>query len=232
MIHSRVSWMLLPVDKSIIVSAPQMVLHCSFSTSCMRRSSFGLDSACQPESLINLRAILLWLTIVAQMATQMSLLQVPRSYIEMQSGTSKYRHAVLRWACAGLACLIELWRTSSMEELTAELPMLAFTFTRNARPAERQFHSETLHSNKHCHALGCSSKSPSFHLYPPQMHPALASASKCGTKQRRMQRGSCTGLTQIDCCQGSRQPGACINHWPGIKNASAMMQGGERKAHR
>ncbi len=34
MIHSRVSWMLAPVDRSIIVSAPQMVLHCSFSTSC------------------------------------------------------------------------------------------------------------------------------------------------------------------------------------------------------
>lgn len=36
MIHSRVSWMLAPVDRSIIVSAPQMVLHCSFSTSCLR----------------------------------------------------------------------------------------------------------------------------------------------------------------------------------------------------
>lgn len=34
MIHSRVSWMLLPVDRSMAVSAPQMVLHCSFSTSC------------------------------------------------------------------------------------------------------------------------------------------------------------------------------------------------------
>ena len=33
-IHSRVSWMLCPVERSIIVSAPQIVLHCSFSTSC------------------------------------------------------------------------------------------------------------------------------------------------------------------------------------------------------
>ncbi len=38
MIHSRVSWMLAPVDRSIIVSAPQMVLHCSFSTSCSARA--------------------------------------------------------------------------------------------------------------------------------------------------------------------------------------------------
>jgi hypothetical protein len=34
MIHSRVSWMFAPVDRSMMVSAPQMVLHCSFSTSC------------------------------------------------------------------------------------------------------------------------------------------------------------------------------------------------------
>ena len=34
MISSRVSWMLFPVDRSIAVSAPQIVLHCSFSTSC------------------------------------------------------------------------------------------------------------------------------------------------------------------------------------------------------
>ncbi len=33
MIHSRVSWMFLPVDKSITVSAPQWVDHTSFSTS-------------------------------------------------------------------------------------------------------------------------------------------------------------------------------------------------------
>ena len=33
MIHSRVSWMLGPVERSISVSAPHMVLHCSFSTS-------------------------------------------------------------------------------------------------------------------------------------------------------------------------------------------------------
>jgi hypothetical protein len=32
-IHSRVSWMLAPVDRSITVSAPQRVAHCSFSTS-------------------------------------------------------------------------------------------------------------------------------------------------------------------------------------------------------
>ena len=37
-IHSRVSWMLCPVERSIIVSAPQMVLHCSFSTSCSSQS--------------------------------------------------------------------------------------------------------------------------------------------------------------------------------------------------
>ncbi len=42
MTHSRVSWMLLPVDKSMAVSAPQMVLHCSFSTSC---THFGRHSA-------------------------------------------------------------------------------------------------------------------------------------------------------------------------------------------
>ena len=34
MTHSRVSWMLAPVERSMAVSAPQMVLHCSFSTSC------------------------------------------------------------------------------------------------------------------------------------------------------------------------------------------------------
>ena len=34
MMNSRVSWMLFPVDRSIAVSAPQIVLHCSFSTSC------------------------------------------------------------------------------------------------------------------------------------------------------------------------------------------------------
>ncbi len=34
MTHSRVSWMLAPVDRSMAVSAPQIVLHCSFSTSC------------------------------------------------------------------------------------------------------------------------------------------------------------------------------------------------------
>ena len=38
-IHSRVSWMLCPVERSIIVSAPQMVLHCNFSTSCSRQSN-------------------------------------------------------------------------------------------------------------------------------------------------------------------------------------------------
>ena len=33
MIHSRVSWMSLPVDRSITVSAPHWVDHCIFSTS-------------------------------------------------------------------------------------------------------------------------------------------------------------------------------------------------------
>src|SRR2546427_9408945 len=33
MIHSRVSWMFLPVDRSITVSAPQRVAHVIFSTS-------------------------------------------------------------------------------------------------------------------------------------------------------------------------------------------------------
>ena len=33
MIHSRVSWMFLPVDRSITVSAPQSVAQRSFSTS-------------------------------------------------------------------------------------------------------------------------------------------------------------------------------------------------------
>ncbi len=33
MIHSRVSWMFLPVERSITVSAPQSVAHRSFSTS-------------------------------------------------------------------------------------------------------------------------------------------------------------------------------------------------------
>ncbi len=33
MIHSRVAWMFSPVDRSITVSAPQRVAHCSFSTS-------------------------------------------------------------------------------------------------------------------------------------------------------------------------------------------------------
>ena len=39
MIHSRVAWMFCPVDRSISVSAPHMVLHCSFSTSCHRHVS-------------------------------------------------------------------------------------------------------------------------------------------------------------------------------------------------
>ena len=34
MIHSLVSWMLAPVERSMSVSAPQMVDHCNFSTSC------------------------------------------------------------------------------------------------------------------------------------------------------------------------------------------------------
>ena len=33
MIHSRVSWMFLPVDRSITVSAPQRIAHVIFSTS-------------------------------------------------------------------------------------------------------------------------------------------------------------------------------------------------------
>src|SRR6266581_7381003 len=33
MIHSRVSWMFLPVDRSITVSAPHLVAHRIFSTS-------------------------------------------------------------------------------------------------------------------------------------------------------------------------------------------------------
>src|SRR5256885_16962503 len=33
MIHSRVSWMFLPVDRSMTVSAPQRVAHVIFSTS-------------------------------------------------------------------------------------------------------------------------------------------------------------------------------------------------------
>ncbi|MNL47230.1 hypothetical protein D3C87_1700040 [compost metagenome] len=33
MIHSRVSWMFLPVDKSMMVSAPQRQAHTAFSTS-------------------------------------------------------------------------------------------------------------------------------------------------------------------------------------------------------
>src|SRR6478736_205305 len=33
MIHSRVSWMFLPVERSITVSAPQRVAHVIFSTS-------------------------------------------------------------------------------------------------------------------------------------------------------------------------------------------------------
>ena len=32
-IHSRVSWMSRPVERSITVSAPHNVAHCSFSTS-------------------------------------------------------------------------------------------------------------------------------------------------------------------------------------------------------
>ena len=32
-IHSRVSWMFLPVDRSITVSAPQRMAHVIFSTS-------------------------------------------------------------------------------------------------------------------------------------------------------------------------------------------------------
>ena len=41
MIHSRVSWMFLPVDRSITVSAPHSVAHRSFSTS----SSIDDDTA-------------------------------------------------------------------------------------------------------------------------------------------------------------------------------------------
>ena len=41
MIHSRVSWICLPVDRSIAVSAPQSVAHRSFSTS----SSIDEDTA-------------------------------------------------------------------------------------------------------------------------------------------------------------------------------------------
>jgi hypothetical protein len=37
MIHSRVSWMLWPVERSIIVSAPQIVAHLSLLTSCSVR---------------------------------------------------------------------------------------------------------------------------------------------------------------------------------------------------
>ena len=33
MIHSRVSWMFFPVDRSMIVSAPQRKAHTAFSTS-------------------------------------------------------------------------------------------------------------------------------------------------------------------------------------------------------
>ena len=40
MIHSRVSWMLAPVLRSMSVSAPQIVLHCSFSTSCALSAVF------------------------------------------------------------------------------------------------------------------------------------------------------------------------------------------------
>ena len=39
---------------------------------------------------------------------------------------------------------IDLLRTSSMEELTAELPMLALTFTRKARPAHHLCYSPTI----------------------------------------------------------------------------------------
>ncbi len=41
MIHSRVSWMFFPVDRSITVSAPHSVAHRSFSTS----SSIDDDTA-------------------------------------------------------------------------------------------------------------------------------------------------------------------------------------------
>ena len=43
-IHSRVSWMFRPVDRSITVSAPQLMLHRIFSTS----SSIELESALLP----------------------------------------------------------------------------------------------------------------------------------------------------------------------------------------
>jgi hypothetical protein len=45
-IHSRVSWMLAPVDRSMMVSAPQMVDHCSFSTSCGVRGVVIQSSWC------------------------------------------------------------------------------------------------------------------------------------------------------------------------------------------
>lgn len=44
MIHSLVSWILAPVERSIMVSAPQMVDHCSFSTSCKHESTAAVSS--------------------------------------------------------------------------------------------------------------------------------------------------------------------------------------------
>ena len=69
--------------------------------------------------------------------------------------------------------------TSSMEELTAELPMLALTFTRKARPARcstpQPFDSECpLHAGAgKCSAAGLSKSN--MELWPDQSHtvPAL-----------------------------------------------------------